>query len=71
MFAPSTGKVDKYEYMTGEEILSPQQHRIIQEVKFTYSQDGKIFEKQTKTIEEQRKNKLKLYGLCILSAREN
>ena len=42
-----------------KEILSPQQHRIIQAAKFTYSPLGKTFAKQTKTIGG---NKLKLYS---------
>ena len=29
------GKVDKYEYLTGEEILSPDQSRIIEQSKLT------------------------------------
>ena len=36
----------------GEEILPLQQHRIIQETKFTYSPLGKALKKQTKTIEK-------------------
>ena len=58
--ALSSGKIDKYEYLTGEEILPPDQNRIIEQVKFIYSPLGKAFEKQIKTIEEQGKNKLKL-----------
>ena len=50
--ALSSGKIDKYGYLLGEEILPP---RIKQEAKFTYSTLGKAFEKQTKTIEEQGK----------------
>ena len=45
----SSGKIDKYEYLTGEEILPPQQLRIIQEAKFTYCTLGKAFENETKT----------------------
>ena len=52
-----SGKIDKYEYLTGKEILPPDQSRIIEQEKFTYSPLGKTFEKQTKTIEEQGKNK--------------
>ena len=33
----SSGKVDKYEYHTGEEILSSNQRQIIEQAKFTYS----------------------------------
>ena len=48
--ALSSGKIDKYEYRTGEEILSSIQQQIIEKAKFTYSPLGKAFEKQTKTI---------------------
>ena len=51
--ALSSGKIDKYEYLTGEEILSSNQQQIIEYAKFTYSPLGKAFEKQTKTIEDQ------------------
>ena len=51
--ALSSGKIDKYEYLTGEEILSSDQRRVIKQGKFTYSLLGKVFEKQTKMIEEQ------------------
>ena len=48
-----SGKIDKYEYLTGEEILPSDQSRIIEQAKFTYSPVGKTFEKQIKTTEEQ------------------
>ena len=35
--ALSSGKIDKYEYLTGEEILPSDQVRIIELIKFTYS----------------------------------
>ena len=58
--ALSSGKIDKYEYLTGEEILPSNQRQIIDQAKFSYySPLGKSFEKQTKAIEEQGKNKLK------------
>ena len=44
--ALSSGKIDKYEYLTGEEILPSNQQHIIQQAKFTYSLLGKGFEKQ-------------------------
>ena len=53
----SPGKIDKYEYLTGEEILPSNQRQIIEQAKFTYSPLGKASEKQTKTIEEQGRNK--------------
>ena len=56
-----SGKINKYEYLTGEEILPSDQSRIIEQGKFTYSSLGKAFEKQIKTTEEQvGNNKLKL-----------
>ena len=39
----SSGKIDKYEYLTGEEILPSNQQRIIEQAKFTYSPLGKNF----------------------------
>ena len=50
--ALSSGKIDKYEYLTGEEILPSNQLQIVEQAKFTYSPLGKVFEKQTKTIED-------------------
>ena len=44
--ALSSGKIDKYEYLTGEEILPSDQSRIIKQAKFTYFPLGKAFEKQ-------------------------
>ena len=60
--ALSSGKIDKYEYLTGEEILPSNQQQIIEQAKFTYSPLGNAFEKQTKTIEDQgeKKNKSNL-----------
>ena len=57
--ALSSGKIDKYEYLTGEEILPSNQRQIIEQAKFTYSPLGKAFEKQTKTIEDQGKKQMK------------
>ena len=51
--ALSSGKLDKYEYLTGQEILPSNQQQIIEQAKFTYSPLGKAFEKQTKSIEDQ------------------
>ena len=39
----SLGKIDKYEFLTGEEILPSQKSRIIEQAKFTYSPLGKAF----------------------------
>ena len=55
----SSGKIDKYEYLTGEEILPSNQQRIIEQAKFAYSPLGKVLEKQIKTIEDQGKKQVK------------
>ena len=60
MSSSSSGKIDKYEYLTGEEMLPSNQKQIIEESKCTYSPLGKTFEKQTTTINDQGKNKLML-----------
>ena len=57
--ALSSGKNDKYEYLTGEEILSSDQGRVIEQPKFTYSPLGKGLEKQTETIEDHGKKQIK------------
>ena len=50
--ALSSGKIDKYEYLTSEEILPSNQKQVMEQAKFTYSPLGKAFEKQTKTIKD-------------------
>ena len=55
----SSGKIDKYEYLTGEEIFPSNQKQIIEQAKFTYSPLGKAFEKQIKTIEDQGEKQVK------------
>ena len=49
----SSGKIHRYEYLTGEDILPSNQQQIIEQAKFTYSPLGKAFKKQIKTIEDQ------------------
>ena len=56
----SSGKIDKYQYLTGEETISSNQQQILEEAKFTYSPLGKAFEKQIKQLEIKEKNKLRL-----------
>ena len=53
----SWNKFNKYEYLTGEEILPSNQKQIIQQAKFTYSPLGKAFGRQIKTIEDQGEKK--------------
>ena len=57
--ALSSGKLDKYEYLTGEEILPSNQQQIIQQAKFTYFPLEKVLEKQVKTIKDQGKEQVK------------
>ena len=44
----SSGKIDTYEYLTGEEILPSNQQQVMEKAKFTYFSLGKAFEKETK-----------------------
>ena len=60
--ALSSGKIDKYEYLTGEEILPSNQQQIIQQAKFAYSPLGKAFEKQTKIIDQGKKQVKAIQG---------
>ena len=46
--ALSSGKIGKYEYLTGKEILPSNQKQIIEQAKFTYLALGKALEKETK-----------------------
>ena len=45
ILALSSGKIHKYEHLTGEGILPSNQQQIIEHAKFTYSPLGKVFEK--------------------------
>ena len=56
--ALSSGKLYKYEYLTGEDILPSDQQQILEQTKFTYSHLDKVFDKQIKTIEEQGKKQV-------------
>ena len=46
--ASSSEKIDKYEYLTVEEILPSDQRRVIEQAKFTYSPLGKSLENKQK-----------------------
>ena len=56
-----SGKIDKYEFLTGEEILPLDQRRLIAQAKFAYSPLGKAFEKKVKMIEDQSKKRIKAF----------
>ena len=47
-----SGKTDRYEDLTGKDILPSNQKQITEQAKLTYSPLGKAFEKQIKTIED-------------------
>ena len=51
--ASLSGKIHKYEYLTGKDILPSNQQQIIKQAKFTYSPLEKAFDKQIKTIKDQ------------------
>ena len=55
----SSEKIDKYEYLTGEEILPLEQCRIIEKAKLIYSLVGKVVQKQANTIEDQVETQIK------------
>ena len=57
--ALSSGKIHKYEYLTGEDILPSNQQQIIEQARFAYSPLVKAFEKQIKTIEDQGEKQIK------------
>ena len=54
-----SNKFNKYEYLTGEEILPFNQKQMIQKAKFPYSPLGTAFEKQIKTIEDLGEKQIK------------
>ena len=56
--ALSSGKLHKYEYLTGEDILPSNQQQIIEQTKFTYSPLEKACGKQTKSIEDHGKKQV-------------
>ena len=57
--ASSSGKIPKYEYLTGEDILPSYHQQIIEFGKSSfYSPLGKAFEKQIKTIDDQGKKQV-------------
>ena len=53
IFALSSAKIRKYEYLTCEDILPSNQQQITEQTKFIYSPLGKAFEKQIKAFEDQ------------------
>ena len=66
--ALSSGKIRKYEYLTGEDILPSNRQQIIEQARFTYSPLGKAFENQIKTIEDQGEKQID--ALKVLKPKE-
>ena len=69
--ALSSGKIDKYEYLTGEEVLCSNQKQIIEQATFTYSPLGKVLEKQTRIIVEQGREQnetIEVHGKQLLKS---
>ena len=58
--ALSSGKTNKYEYLTGEKILPYHQKQITEQVELTYSPLGKKFKKQKKSIEDQKNKQVEV-----------
>ena len=67
--ALSSGKIDIYEYITGEDILPSNKQQMIEQAKFSYSPFRKAFERQIKTIEDQGQKQIK--ALNTLKSSEN
>ena len=55
----SSKKLNKYEYLTGEEILLSNEKQMIEQANFTYYPLGKAFEKRIKTTEVQGEKQIK------------
>ena len=58
-----SGKIDKYEYLTGQEILSSNQRQMIEQAKFTYSPLGKALKNKQKQLKIKEKNKQKEFKI--------
>ena len=61
MWALSSGKNYKYEYLTGEEILTSKQRQVKQQPKFTYFPLGKSFWKTNRNDSRARKKTNRCY----------
>ena len=56
-------RIDKYEYLTGGEVLAFNQSQIIEQSIFTYSYEGKAFKNKQKRLEIKEKNDQGIKGL--------
>ena len=57
--ALSSGKIDKYNYFTGDEIVPTDSSIIIKDAKFSYWPLQKVLKNQRKTIEDQERKQVK------------
>ena len=55
--ALSSGKIDKYEYLTGEEILPSNQRKIIEQLSLHILPQQKLLENKQKRLKIKEKNK--------------
>ena len=67
----SSGKIHKYEYIIGEDILPSNQQQIIEKARLTYSPLRKAFEKQGETIEDQGQKQVDALKVLEPKAIEN
>ena len=58
--ALSSGTIDKYEYLTGEEILPSNQRQILEQANLHILLQEKLLKNRQKQFENKEKNKLKL-----------
>ena len=68
--ASSSGKINKYEYLSGKEILPSDQRNLVEQAKFTYFSFGKALKKQTKTIKDQGEKQVKAHGKQLVESNE-
>ena len=61
--ALSSGKIDNYEFLTGEELLLFDQSQITEQAKFIYSPLAKAVYRQTKAIQDQGKKQVEALRL--------
>ena len=58
ILALSSGKINEYEYLTGEEILPSNQRQIIEQAEFTYSALGKAFKNKRKRLKSKEEKNI-------------
>ena len=54
----SSRKSNKYEFLTSEEIVTPDQRRVIEQTTFAYYPLGKAFWKKKKSVDEQEEKQV-------------